>query len=151
MGLGANRMENPLLSIPVAVWVGILAALASVAATMLNINSMRKPHEASAAAELTESSGSLVDRLEIRLDKVESRNRRMEERHCALEKKYDVLEEKYDDLLEDYKIQELIIRDIWDGGRLNIQQLRELNEVPKYEPKRGNFRGEDEGWPIRPD
>ena len=114
-------MDELLLGIPGFAWVSIAAALSAVIATALNINAMRKPLESSAAAELTDSAGALVDRMEIRLTKIEGK-------HCELEEKYCKLEEEYEAL-------EKTCKEIFEGGKLNIEQLEGLNVVPKYCPE----------------
>ncbi|MBW1801893.1 MAG: hypothetical protein JRJ85_14305 [Deltaproteobacteria bacterium] len=120
------------------------SALTAIIISVIGVLASRKKDEASAASELSDSSGALVDRLEKRLDKVEASNRKLEEKYCTLER-------KYDDLLEDYKLLELVLRDVWDGGRLNISQLKELNKTPRYEPSESQFRGQDGEWVSRPD
>jgi len=117
-------------AIPVTIWVGIIAAIASVVATALNINSMRKPRESSTAAELTDSATGLIRQMEIRIDKIEA---------------------NYDELKEEHRLVVKEFRMLWHGGQQNIKQLKELDEVPVFEPSPLQFRGSGTPWAQRTD
>ena len=67
------------------------------------------------------------------------------------QKLYDVQKGRVDDLemlvkeyKEEMRIMERALRNMWDGNRRNIAQLRELDQKPRYEPPGINFRGGDD-------
>ena len=61
------------------------------------------------------------------------------------------LEEQADEQKEEMRIMERALRNMWDGNRRNIEQLRELDQTPRYEPPGVNFRGEDKPFSQRKD
>ena len=110
-----------------AVFQIVVGALVALAVSFIGVLASRKLDNAKSNAITSTEWKKLYDEMCKRIEDLESL----------------VKEQK-----EEMRIMERALRNMWDGNRRNIAQLRELDQTPRYEPPGTIFRGGDDELPF---